>query len=73
MTHSINGAIYTTVYAHLSSFNVSVGSVVSQGQQIAAMGSTGRSTGPHLHFELHTGTWQGQAAGSLNPLRYIPL
>ena len=73
MTHSINGSIYTTVYAHLSAFNVSVGSVVSQGQQIAAMGSTGRSTGPHLHFELHTGTWQGQAAGSLNPLRYIPL
>lgn len=73
MTHSINGAIYTTVYAHLSSFNVSVGSVVTQGQQIAAMGSTGRSTGPHLHFELHNGTWQGQAVGSLNPLRYIPL
>lgn len=73
ITHSINGAIYTTVYAHLSAFNVSVGSVVTQGQQIAAMGSTGRSTGPHLHFELHNGTWQGQAVGSVNPLRYISL
>ncbi|CAM5598173.1 Peptidase M23 OS=Lysinibacillus sphaericus OX=1421 GN=LS41612_19450 PE=4 SV=1 [Lysinibacillus sphaericus] len=50
LTHSINGQIYTTVYAHLSAFNVSVGDVVNQGQQIAAMGSTGRSTGPALAF-----------------------
>ncbi|WP_245622902.1 murein hydrolase activator EnvC family protein [Lysinibacillus contaminans] len=73
LTHSINGQIYTTVYAHLSAFNVSTGSVVTQGDQIAAMGSTGRSTGPHLHFELHNGTWQGQAVGSVNPLLYIPI
>lgn len=73
LTHSINGEIFTTVYAHLDGFNVSKGSVVTQGQQIATMGSTGRSTGPHLHFELHNGTWQGQAVGSVNPLLYIPL
>ncbi|MFJ7735945.1 murein hydrolase activator EnvC family protein [Lysinibacillus sp. NPDC097287] len=73
LTHSINGAIYTTVYAHLNGFNVSKGDVVTKGQQIATMGATGRVTGPHLHFELHNGTWQGQAVGSVNPLRYIPL
>ncbi|MEJ9280886.1 murein hydrolase activator EnvC family protein [Ureibacillus thermosphaericus] len=73
ITHNINGEIYTTLYAHLRSFNVSVGDVVKQGQQIAEMGSTGRSTGPHLHFEVHIGTWRGQTAGVQNPLRYISL
>ncbi|GAB0168842.1 M23 family metallopeptidase [Lysinibacillus sp. CTST325] len=73
ITHSINGEIYTTVYAHLNSFNVSVGSEVSQGQQIATMGMTGRVTGPHLHFEVHIGAWRGQAVGSVNPLKYIPV
>ncbi|MGE7945738.1 murein hydrolase activator EnvC family protein [Lysinibacillus sp. NPDC093688] len=73
VTHSIDGQIYTTVYAHLNSFNVSVGSEVSQGQQIGTMGMTGRVTGPHLHFEVHIGAWQGQAAGSVNPLKYIPV
>jgi murein DD-endopeptidase MepM/ murein hydrolase activator NlpD len=42
-----------TIYGHLSKVNVSAGQSVTRGQQIGAVGSTGNSTGPHLHFEIH--------------------
>jgi murein DD-endopeptidase MepM/ murein hydrolase activator NlpD len=61
-----HGNGYQTLYAHLSSVGVSVGEVVGQGQYIGNGGSTGYSTGDHLHFEV---TLNGSR---VNPLNYLP-
>ncbi|MET1247786.1 peptidoglycan DD-metalloendopeptidase family protein [Sporolactobacillus sp. STCC-11] len=72
ISHFINGQLYTTVYAHMSSINVSDGQSVSQGQVIGAMGSTGESFGSHLHFELYVGSWTPPPHnGAVNPENYI--
>ncbi|AOH57097.1 peptidase M23 [Peribacillus muralis] len=72
VTHSISGQQWTTVYAHLSSRQVSEGAVVAKGQQVGIMGNTGHSFGQHLHFELHKGAWNYSKSNAVNPLNYIP-
>ncbi|TAF07736.1 MAG: LysM peptidoglycan-binding domain-containing protein [Nostocales cyanobacterium] len=56
-----------TRYAHNSRILVQVGQEVEQGQTIAAMGSTGFSTGPHTHFEVHPA-----GKGAVNPIAFLP-
>jgi murein DD-endopeptidase MepM/ murein hydrolase activator NlpD len=56
-----------TVYGHNSRILVSQGQMVQQGQPISQMGSTGRSTGPHLHFEVRP-----SGLGAMNPLSFLP-
>ena len=71
ITHYINGRTYQTVYAHLASRAVSTGATVKKGQYIGAKGTTGQSTGVHLHFEIHQGKWNGEKSNAVNPRNYI--
>ncbi|ANU12229.1 hypothetical protein A1A1_07674 [Planococcus antarcticus DSM 14505] len=71
LTHSIEGQTYATVYGHMSSIKVSNGQAVSQGEQVGGMGNTGRSTGTHVHFEVHIGPWNGSRSNAVDPARYI--
>ncbi|MFH9833308.1 peptidoglycan DD-metalloendopeptidase family protein [Streptomyces sp. NPDC017201] len=55
-------------YAHLSSLEVAAGQTVTGGQQIGLSGTTGNSTGPHLHFEVRTGPSYGS---DVDPIAYL--
>lgn len=71
--HDINGNTWETVYAHMrsGSRNVKVGDRVTQGQTIGTMGSTGQSTGQHLHFELHKGLWNINKSNGVDPEKFL--
>ena len=62
-----HGDGYSSIYAHMTNYVVSVGDTVKQGQLIGYVGTTGWSTGPHLHFEILLN------GSNVNPMNYISL
>ncbi len=66
-----HGGGVLSVYMHASALYVSAGQTVSAGQSIAAVGSTGYSTGPHLHFGVMEGSSGGYDGYWVNPLNYV--
>jgi murein DD-endopeptidase MepM/ murein hydrolase activator NlpD len=62
-----HGNGWQTLYAHLGPVYVSCGQGIYQGAIIGAIGMTGNTTGPHLHFEMRSDTY-----GKVNPLNFIP-
>jgi LysM repeat protein len=62
-----HGNGWQTTYAHLSQIYAGCGASVSQGTTIGLMGTTGNSTGPHLHFEMYNDTY-----GKVNPHQFLP-
>jgi murein DD-endopeptidase MepM/ murein hydrolase activator NlpD len=60
-----HGSGFRTLYGHMNSLNVKLGQEVALGQKIGTMGSTGRSTGPHLHYEIY---FRGK---SYDPIKFL--
>jgi murein DD-endopeptidase MepM/ murein hydrolase activator NlpD len=60
-----HGNGFSTRYAHMSQIGVTVGQSIAGGESVGFSGSTGRSTGPHLHFEVR------RAGSALDPARFI--
>lgn len=65
-----SGGVYT-LYAHLSTTSVSVGQSVAAGDQVGNVGSTGNSSGPHLHFEVRTSPDQFNVGVFLDPVTWL--
>ncbi len=66
IVHKVRGTTYTTLYGHLSGYNTSAGAIVTRGQVIGYVGSTGNSTGPHLHFQAMYGSGYGTTFDPMN-------
>ena len=62
-----HGDGFSTLYGHMTHYIVSAGDTVTQGQVIGYVGSTGLSTGPHLHFTVYYG------GSTVNPMSYVPI
>ena len=60
-----HGGGFRTLYGHMNSISVKVGDAVALGQKVGTMGSTGRSTGPHLHYEIY---FRGK---SYDPIKFL--
>jgi murein DD-endopeptidase MepM/ murein hydrolase activator NlpD len=73
IVHTINGQTWETLYAHMraGSRGYNEGQRVKRGSIIGYMGSTGYSTGQHLHFELHKGRWNIDKSNAVDPNKYF--
>lgn len=70
VVHNVKGQTYTTLYGHLSKATVRSGQIVQRGEKIGEVGSTGWSTGPHLHFQFMYGSGYGT---TLDPMDMVDL
>lgn len=78
--HNVDGRIIYSTYAHMRSWDVNEGQFVTPTTRLGLMGSTGYSTGPHLHLEITTCDWKSKGGGctwaqyqrnTINPSRYV--
>ena len=80
--HNVGGKIIYSTYAHLRSWSVNVNQIVTENTPIGQMGSTGWSTGPHLHLEITSCDWKSSGGGctwaeyqrrTINPTKYVAI